>query len=121
MRGRFVLATLSNGNVALLVNMAKHVGLPWDCILSAELVKQYKPAPQVYQMAATLLGLRPEEVLMVAAHKDDLRAAKQTGLRAAYVPRPLEHGPGRGADPGPHIGFDFVAPDFFDLADQLGA
>ena len=119
LRGRFVLATLSNGNVALLVNMAKHAGLPWDCILSAELVKQYKPAPQVYQMAATLLGLRTEEVLMVAAHKDDLRAAKQAGLRTAFVPRPLEHGPGRGADPGPHTGFDFVAADFFDLAGQL--
>jgi 2-haloacid dehalogenase len=119
LRGRFVLATLSNGNVALLVNMAKHAGLPWDCILSAELVKQYKPAPQVYQMAATLLALRTEEVLMVAAHKDDLRAAKQAGLRTAFVPRPLEHGPGRGADPGPHTGFDFVAADFFDLAGQL--
>jgi 2-haloacid dehalogenase len=121
LRRRFVLATLSNGNVALLVNMAKHAGLPWDCIFSAELVKQYKPALEVYRMAAALLDLPPREVLMVAAHKDDLRAAQQAGLRTAFVPRPLEFGPGRNADPGPHSGFDLVAPDFFDLADQLGA
>lgn len=119
LRGRFILATLSNGNVALLVNMAKHAGLPWDCIFSAELVRQYKPAPQVYQMAANLLDLRGEEVLMVAAHKEDLRAAKQSGLRTAFVPRPLEHGPGRAADPGPHVGFDIVASDFVDLSDKL--
>ena len=121
LRRRFILATLSNGNVALLVNMARHASLPWDCILSAELVKQYKPALEVYQMAAALLDLPPREVLMVAAHKDDLRAAQQAGLRTAFVPRPLEFGPGRNADPGPHSGFDLVAPDFFDLADQLGA
>jgi 2-haloacid dehalogenase len=120
LRRRFVLATLSNGNVALLVNMAKHASLPWDCILSAELVKQYKPALEVYQMAAALLDLPPREVLMVAAHKDDLRAARQAGLRTAFVPRPLEFGPERNADPGSHSGFDLVAPDFFDLADQLG-
>jgi len=121
LRRKFVLATLSNGNVALLVNMAKHAGLPWDCVLSAEMDKQYKPAQVVYEMAASLLDERPEEVVMVAAHKDDLRAAQQAGLRTAFVPRPLEHGPGRGADPGPHTGFDLVAPDFFDLASQLGA
>jgi 2-haloacid dehalogenase len=121
LRRRYVLATLSNGNVALLVNMAKRAGLPWDCILSAELVKQYKPAPAVYQMSANLLDLPPREVLMVAAHKNDLEAARQSGLRTAFVPRPLEFGPGRNADPGPHTGFDFVAQDFFDLADQLGA
>ncbi len=121
LRRRYVLATLSNGNMALLVNMAKHASLPWDCILSAELVKKYKPAPEVYQMAAGLLDLPPGEVLMVAAHKNDLLAAKQAGLRTAFVPRPLEFGPGRNADPGPHTGFDIVAPDFFDLADQLGA
>jgi 2-haloacid dehalogenase len=121
LRRRYILATLSNGNVALLVNMARHASLPWDCILSAELVKQYKPAVEVYQMAAALLDLPPREVLMVAAHKDDLRAAQQAGLRTAFVPRPLEFGPGRNADPGPHSGFDLVASDFFDLADRLGA
>jgi 2-haloacid dehalogenase len=122
LRRRYVLATLSNGDMALLVNMAKHASLPWDCILSAELVKKYKPAPapEVYQMAASLLDLPTKEVLMVAAHKNDLQAANQAGLRTAFVPRPLEFGPGRNADPGPHTGFDIVAPDFFDLADQLG-
>ena len=119
LRRKFILATLSNGNVALLVNMAKHAGLPWDCVFSAELVKHFKPAPEVYQMAADLLDLKPAEVMMVAAHKDDLRAAPKVGLRTAFVPRPLEHGPGRSADPGPHTGFDIVAPDFFDLAAQL--
>ncbi len=120
LRRRFVLGTLSNGNVALLVNLAKHAGLPWDCVLSAELVKKYKPDPEVYHSAAALLGLREEQVMMVAAHKDDLRAAAKEGLRTAFVPRPLEHGPGKNTDTGPHTGFDFVAPDFFDLASQLG-
>jgi 2-haloacid dehalogenase len=121
LRRRFVLATLSNGNMALLVNMAKHAGLPWDCILSAELARQYKPARAVYQMAADLLGLRPEEVMMVAAHKSDLRAAQQVGLRTAFVPRPLEFGPTGAADTGPDTGFDVTARDFLDLAAKLGA
>jgi 2-haloacid dehalogenase len=121
LRRRFVLATLSNGNMALLVNMAKHAGLPWDCILSAELARQYKPAPAVYQMAADLLGLRPEEVMMVAAHKSDLRAAHQAGLRTAFVPRPLEFGPAGAADTGPDTSFDVTAGDFLDLATKLGA
>jgi 2-haloacid dehalogenase len=121
LRRRFVLATLSNGNMALLVNMAKHAGLPWDCVLSAELARQYKPARAVYQMAADLLGLRPEEVMMVAAHKSDLRAAKQAGLRTAFVPRPLEFGPAGAADTGPDASFDVTARDFVDLADKLGA
>jgi 2-haloacid dehalogenase len=121
LRRRFVLATLSNGNMALLVNMAKHANLPWDCILSAELARQYKPARAVYQMAADLLGLRPEQVMMVAAHKNDLRAAKQAGLRTAFVPRPLEFGPVGAADTGPDAGFDVTARDFLDLADKLGA
>jgi 2-haloacid dehalogenase len=121
LRRRYILASLSNGNVSLLVNMAKHAALPWDCVLSSELAKQYKPAPAVYQMAASLLDLRPQEVMMVAAHKDDLRAAARAGLRTAFVPRPLEFGPSRPADPGPHTGFDIVASDFYDLAHQLGA
>lgn len=120
LRQRFILATLSNGNVALLTNMAKHAGLPWDCILSGELAKHYKPDPEVYQMAADLLGLRPAEVMMVAAHKNDLRAAQRVGLRAAFVPRPLEHGPGRAVDTTPESDFDVCATDFNDLAKQLG-
>jgi 2-haloacid dehalogenase len=94
LRERFVLASLSNGNVALLVDMAKHGGLPWDAVLSAELFGHYKPDAEVYDGAARLLGLAPEQVLMVAAHVDDLAAARARGLRTAYVHRPHESGPG---------------------------
>ena len=92
LRTRYMLATLSNGNVALLANMAKNAGLPWDVVLSAELAQQYKPDAEVYLKAADLLGLEPEEVMMVAAHEGDLRASAGVGFRTAYVPRPLEYG-----------------------------
>ena len=121
LRARYVLATLSNGNVALLTNMAKRAGLPWDCILSAELFRAYKPDAVVYQSAAALLGLTAGEVMMVAAHGGDLRAAQRCGLRTAYVYRPLEFGPERKAELDPDPSFDVVATDFVDLADKLGA
>ena len=120
LRSRYVLATLSNGNISLLVDMAKHAGLPWDCVLSGELIGKYKPDLEVYRMAARLLGVEAGELMLVAAHPPDLLAAKRAGLKAAYVPRPLEHGPGRPplpADPS----FDVVAADFLDLAQKLGA
>jgi 2-haloacid dehalogenase len=120
LRERYILATLSNGNVRLLVDMARHSGLPWDCILSAELVRAYKPDPRVYQMAVELLAVEPHEVLMVAAHPADLRAAQAQGLRTAYVPRPLEHGPNEQPDLALGASFDLVASDFLDLARQLG-
>ena len=120
LRSRYVVATLSNGNVSLLVNMAKHAGLPWDCILSAELARHYKPDPEVYRMAADLLGLPPEAVMMVAAHKPDLLAAQAVGFRTAYVPRPMEFGPDAVPDLTPEPSFDLVARDFNDLADRLG-
>ena len=120
LRKRFILATLSNGNVALLTNMAKYGGLPWDCILSAELPKHYKPDPETYLSAAELLGLRPDQVMMVAAHKDDLRAAQRSGLKAAFVTRPYERGPNHTPDLSPDPGFDFNASDFNDLAGKLG-
>jgi len=120
LRARYVLATLSNGNVALLTNMAKYAGLPWDCILSAELMKHYKPDPEVYQMAAELLGLRLEQVMMVAAHKGDLRAAQAAGLQTAFVPRPMERGPERTPDLTPDPAFTVHAADFNDLAAKLG-
>jgi 2-haloacid dehalogenase len=119
LRQHYVLATLSNGNVALLTNMAKHGGLPWDCILSAEIVRYYKPDPETYLGAAELLGLQPSEVMMVAAHKSDLKAAQAVGLRAAFVTRPLEFGPGVEVDVEPDPDFDVHARDFNDLADQL--
>ena len=120
LRSRYVVATLSNGNVSLLVNLAKHAGLPWDCILSAELARHYKPDPEVYRMAADLLGLAPKEVMMVAAHKPDLHAAAQVGFRTAYVPRPMEFGPDAAPDTTPEPSFDLVAADFNDLAARLG-
>ena len=120
LRKRYVLATLSNGNVALLVNMAKKAGLPWDAVLSAELAESYKPDPAVYRKAADLLGLEPEEVMMVAAHAGDLRASAEVGFRTAYVPRPLEYGPDSQRDLTPDPSFDVVASDFSDLAHQLG-
>jgi 2-haloacid dehalogenase len=114
LRRRHVVAPLSNGNVALLVNLAKRGGLPWDLILSAELVRHYKPDPETYLMAPRLLDLHPEEVMMVAAHPSDLRAASESGLKTAYVPRPLEFGPGKEPDP-PDPTFDLVASDFIEL------
>jgi 2-haloacid dehalogenase len=121
LKRKFVIATLSNGNVALLTNMAKHAGLPWDCILSAELMRHYKPDPEVYRGAAELLGLKPPQVMMVAAHKEDLRAARAVGLRTAFVPRPMEYGPRRRVDAAVEGWLDLVASDFVDLASKLGA
>lgn len=118
----YIVSTLSNGNVSLLTNMAKYAGLPWDCILSAELFAHYKPDPEVYLGAARLLGPAAAQVMMVAAHVDDLIAARKVGLRTALVTRPLEYGPKRKADTaqdGAGIA-DFVASDFMDLATQLG-
>ena len=116
-----VIATLSNGNVALLVNMAKHGGLPWDCIFSGESFHHYKPDPQTYLGACELLSLVPGEVMMVAAHKNDLFAAKACGLATAFVPRPLEYGPGVEKDLKADRAFDVNARDFPDLARRLGA
>jgi 2-haloacid dehalogenase len=119
LRDRFVIATLSNGNVAMLTNMAKNAGLPWDCILSSELARHYKPDPEVYQTAADLLGLDTREVLMVAAHPFDLKAAQAVGMQAAYVSRPLEFGPGRQPEDASGEDFQIHAADFEDLAGQL--
>ena len=118
LRKRYIVATLSNGNVALLTNMAKFAGLPWDCILSAELTQHYKPDPEVYQTAASLLGLSPNEVMMVAAHPGDLRAAQAVGFQTAFVPRPLEYGPGSVQEVTAHPS-DLVATDFNALANAL--
>ena len=121
LRARYVVAALSNGNVSLLTHMAKHAGLPWDCILSAELAQGYKPDPEVYITAADLLSLPPEQVMMVAAHEGDLLAAKGVGMRTAYVPRPVEYGPDSTTPAVDESAFDLVAKDFHALADQLGA
>jgi 2-haloacid dehalogenase len=115
----YTIATLSNGNVALLVDMAKHARLPWDCVLSAELFRHYKPDPETYLGAARMLGLAPAQVMIVAAHKDDLFAAKACGLRTAFVRRPREFGPGVRLDLAPERAFDVNADDFLQLADRL--
>jgi len=121
LKRRFTLATLSNGNIALMVDMAKRAGLPWDAILGAEVARAYKPTPEAYLRSAEALGLRPEQCLMVAAHPADLASAARCGLRTAYVPRPLEFGPGRpGSQPEPGQPFDVVAGDFVELAERLG-
>jgi 2-haloacid dehalogenase len=119
LKKQFVITTLSNGNISLLVEMAKFVGLLWDLVLSAELFHRYKPDPEVYLGAADLLGCQPAEVMMVAAHPDDLKAAHACGLRTAFVPRPLEYGPEKEAALPTGESFDVVAHDFMELADTL--
>ena len=114
-----IIAPLSNGNIALMTDMAKHAGLPWDCILGAELVRHYKPDREVYQSAADFLMLQPGEVMMVAAHLGDLRAAKSVGLRTAFVPRPLEYGSAGKPDLQPDASVDLAARDFIDLAGRM--
>lgn len=120
LRRRFILAPLSNGNIALLLNMAKRAGLPWDAILGAEAAQAYKPQPEAYTRTADILGLPPAACMMVAAHNGDLAAARAAGLRTAFIPRPTEHGPGQATDLAPAAAWDVVARDMVDLADNLG-
>ncbi len=120
LKSKLIIATLSNGNTSLLVNMAKHGGLPWDCIFSSDTFKHFKPDPEMYLGAAGMLDLKPEEVMMVAAHKPDLRAAAQCGLKTAFVKRPLEHGRASTPDLASEPEFTVNAESFLDLADQLG-
>ena len=121
LKKRFILAPLSNGNISLMTDLARHAELAWDCILGAELVRHYKPDPEVYRSAADYLDLKPSEVMMVAAHLGDLRAAKALGLRTAFVVRPLEFGAGGKPDLMPDTSVDVSAKDFTHLASQLGA
>jgi 2-haloacid dehalogenase len=120
LRRRHVVAPLSNGNIALIVDMAKRAGLPWDVVLGAEVVRHYKPDPEVYDAAPALLALAPEQVLMVAAHTDDLAAARARGLRTAYVHRPDEFG-GRVTPPATDPDADLSVGSLTELADRLGA
>jgi 2-haloacid dehalogenase len=121
LKKRFIIAPLSNGNIALMTNLAKHAGLPWDCILGAELVRHYKPDREVYRSAADFLDLPPSDVMMVAAHLGDLRAARAAGLKTGFVTRPLEFGSNGKPDLKPDASVDLSATDFNDLANQLGA
>jgi 2-haloacid dehalogenase len=119
LRERFTVAPLSNGGFAQLTAMARHAGLSWDCIISTDLFRSFKPDPACYRGAVELLDLEPGQVMLVAAHPADLRAAQSCGLRAAYVPRPLEWGPEATPPEAPDPSFDAVATDFGALADQL--
>ena len=120
LKSRFTICTLSNGNIGLLADMAKHGGLPWDCILSAEVFRAYKPDPATYLGVAKVFDVTPAEVMLVAAHQDDLAAARACGLQTAYVERPLEFGAAHPKDISPHKDNNWHAQDFLALADKLG-
>ncbi len=121
LKSKYTIAPLSNGNIALLTDMAKYSGLPWDAILGAELVRHYKPDREVYLSAPDFLGVKASEVMMVAAHLGDLKAAQECGLRTAFLYRPNEYGPGARADQAKAGDFDILATNAVDLARQLGA
>ena len=117
LRRRHITATLSNGHMALLVDLARHGGLRFDCVLSAELARIYKPAPEVYRTAASLLGIKAGELMLVAAHPWDLEGARGAGLRTAFVDRPLEHGPGSATRADPDA--DESVADLLELSERL--
>jgi 2-haloacid dehalogenase len=120
LKRRFIIAPLSNGNIRLMLDLAKRAGLPWDAILGAEIAQAYKPAPEAYLRTAETLMLKPEQVGLVAAHNDDLAAARRCGLRTAFVARPTEHGPGQTTDLGPEEDWDVIAGDLENLLGRLG-
>ncbi|HEY5720480.1 MAG TPA: haloacid dehalogenase type II [Gammaproteobacteria bacterium] len=120
LRTRFTLATLSNGNVALLVNMAKRIGLPWDAVLGAETARAYKTLPEAYLRTAAMLGRAPGECMLVAAHNDDLRKAQALGFATAFVCRPTEYGPAQREDLAPDGAWDHAVDSMTALADALG-
>jgi 2-haloacid dehalogenase len=121
LRSRYVLTTLSNGSFAGMVHLARFARLPWDCVLTAENARCYKPRPEVYRMALDLLALEPGQVMMVAAHNYDLAAASALGMRTAFVQRPTEYGPGQASDLGPERAWDVVVSGLDELAAALGA
>jgi 2-haloacid dehalogenase len=120
LKRKYVIGPLSNGNIALLVNMAKRAGIPWDVILGADVSRAYKPHPQSYIATAAALGTAPGELMLVAAHNGDLAAARRSGLATGFVPRPTEHGPGQTTDLTPSEDWEVVAADFVELAERLG-
>lgn len=121
LKKKLIIAPCSNGNIALMVNLAKHSGLPWDCILGAETARAYKPMPEAYLASCRQLALPPAEVMMVAAHNGDLKAAKAQGLATAFVPRPAEHGPGQKSDlVADPACVDLPVKSFVELAEKLG-
>ncbi|HQT45903.1 MAG TPA: haloacid dehalogenase type II [Acidocella sp.] len=119
LKKRFMIAPLSNGNIRLLLDMAKRAGLPWDAILGAEVARAYKPTPESYLRTAEMLMLDPEGICLVAAHNSDLSAARRCGFRTAFIHRAMEHGPEQTTDLAPTENWDVVAQDLQDLAAQL--
>jgi 2-haloacid dehalogenase len=119
LKRNYIIAPLSNGNVILMIDMAKRAGLPWDAILGAELVQTYKPAPEAYLRTAEILALAPDQICMAAAHNSDLAAARACGLRTAFIPRPTEHGPNQTTDLTPEQDWNIIAPDLNALATSL--
>ena len=120
LKQHYIIGTLSNGNVALIVNMAKFTGLPWDVVLGAEIARHYKPQPEAYLKSAEILGLEPRECMLVAAHNGDLAAAGRCGFQTAFVPRLTEYGSEQTTDLAAEYGCDLVAGDFIELAQILG-
>lgn len=120
LKARFTIASLSNGNIGLLTAMAKHAGLPWDCVLSAEVFRAYKPDPRTYLGVAEVFDVAPQDVMLVAAHQDDLAAARANGLQTAYIERPLEFGAAHVKDVSPDPANTLHARDLLHLAGQLG-
>jgi 2-haloacid dehalogenase len=120
LKTKFTITTLSNGNIGLLTNMAKRAGLPWDCILSAEVFKAYKPDPATYLGVAKVFNIAPSDVMLVAAHQDDLAAARACGLQTAYIERPFEFGQNKIKDVSPIAANTYHAVNFLELAVQLG-
>lgn len=120
LKRKYIVCTLSNGNLGLLTRMAKRAGLPWDCVLSAEVFRAYKPDPATYLGVARVFALPPQRVMLVAAHHDDLEGARACGLRTAYVERPLEFGARNVKDVRPQAANELHTRDLGDLADQLG-
>lgn len=120
MKRKYVVATLSNGNVALLINMAKHVGIPWDHCFSGETFRHYKPDPESYLGVVKTMYLEPHQVMLVAAHNGDLKAAQKCGLSTAFVLRPTEHGPGQKTDLGAEGDWDVAGNSMIEVAKKLG-
>lgn len=121
LKEKFILSTLSNSDFGSMVKMAKRAGLPWDCVITAEIPKRYKPDPKVYLTAIELLGYKPEQIMMVAAHNYDLAHAASHGMRTAFLPRPTEFGPCQTTDLKAEGDWDLVVANIEELADSLGA
>jgi len=121
LKKKFIIGPLSNGNVSLLLNMAKHAGIPWDMIFGSDLFRHFKPDPETYLGVAEMMGLEPGQVMLGAAHNNDLASARKCGLMTAFFPRPTEYGPNQQRDFQAEQDWDVVARDIEDMATQLGA